>query len=308
MSGALSTWWSQDDPGGLARPDPRRRRTLTVELFYLVGINGFLVQSIIFLCSPRYRRQTDYLAISYWGNTTIGRGMVRLAPSTAVFMAPGGLSFDVDYFFGHQPNDPATKISEYLALFAVTFFFFGVSTALVNRPKFMVLKKHRDEPGMIQEYLTRWANRRNQPPKPPTRTTRHGQPPEPAEPEPSPTEPPPQPTHNRPQAHTPLAPRPPATRTGQPLRPGQLTIRRPRRWQDRFRAYTIVIDGEEVGRVRAGSTVTLPIAAGTHTVQLTIAWTGSNELELTINEADEVRLVVAPPEEATPGGLFDPGT
>ena len=109
-------------------------------------------------------------------------------------------------------------------------------------------------------------------------------------------------------ATTPLAPRPPATRTGQPLRPGQLTIRRPRRWQDRLRAYTIVIDGEEVGRVRAGSTVTVPITAGTHTVQLTIDWTGSNELELTINEADEVRLVVAPPEEATPGGLFDPGT
>ena len=118
-----------------------------------------------------------------------------------------------------------------------------------------------------------------------------------------------QPNRTATPAHPPpLAPRPPATRTGQPLRPGQLTIRRPRRWQDRFRAYTIVIDGEEVGRVRAGSTVTLPITAGTHTVQLTIAWTGSNELELTINEADEVRLVVAPPEEATPGGLFDPGT
>ncbi len=149
------------------------------------------------------------------------------------------------------------------------------------------------------------APNQNHTPRAATRTRRTGTQPNRTA---TPANPPPQPTHHRPQAPTPLAPRPPATRTGQPLRPGQLTIRRPRRWQDRLRAYTIVIDGEEVGRVRAGSTVTVPITAGTHTVQLTIDWTGSNELELTINEADEVRLVVAPPEEATPGGLFDPGT
>lgn len=279
-----------------------------MELFYMVGGNVFLVLSIIFLLSPRLRGQINFIEVSYWGDTTIGRGIVRKMPSDTLFMCSGALMYDMSYFFGNKPTDPGYKIGLLFAFIAATSLVFGASTALVNRPRFMVLKKHRDEPGMIQEYLTRWANRRNHPPKHPTRTTRHGQPPEPAEPEPSPTEPPPQPTHHRPQTPTPLAPRPPATRTGQPLRPAQLTIRRPRRWQDRFRAYTIVIDGEEVGRLRAGSTVTLPITAGTHTVQLTIDWTGSNELELTINEADEVRLVVAPPEEATPGGLFDPGT
>lgn len=178
-----------------------------MELFYMVGGNVFLVLSIIFLLSPRLRRQINFIEVSYWGDTTIGRGIVRKMPSDTLFMCSGALMYDMSYFFGNKPTDPATKISEYLALIGVAFFVFVASTALVNRPKFMVLKKHRDEPGMIQEYLTRWANRRNHPPKHPTRTTRHGQPPEPAEPEPSPTEPPPQPTHHPSQPTT--APRPP---------------------------------------------------------------------------------------------------
>ena len=80
----------------------------------------------------------------------------------------------MDYFFGHQPNGPPPKISGiFLALFAVTFFFFGTSTALVNRPKFMVLKKHRDEPGW-----SRVPHPMGEPAQPtakhPPRTTRHG--------------------------------------------------------------------------------------------------------------------------------------
>jgi hypothetical protein len=84
-----------------------------VELFYVVGGNVFLIQTIIFLWSPRYRAYVGDFAKGMGSNTPSGRGIVRQAPSVILSTGTMGLVLDVVYFFVHEPTDPATKISEY---------------------------------------------------------------------------------------------------------------------------------------------------------------------------------------------------
>lgn len=48
---------------------------------------------------------------------------------------------------------------------------------------------------------------------------------------------------------------------------------------DLLRAYRIMVDGAEVGRIRSGKEVALDIAPGPHRIWLRIDWCDSNTLE-----------------------------
>lgn len=64
---------------------------------------------------------------------------------------------------------------------------------------------------------------------------------------------------------------------------GTLEVVRPRlHWADRLRAYRVLVDGQEVGRVRNGETARFPVAAGRRWVALRIDWSGSGPLEVEV--------------------------
>jgi hypothetical protein len=67
-----------------------------------------------------------------------------------------------------------------------------------------------------------------------------------------------------------------------------LKIVRDSGYADRLRAYTVVLDGQEAGKVGNGETVELPISAGQHSLSLKIDWCGSNTIAFTALEDDVI--------------------
>jgi hypothetical protein len=57
-------------------------------------------------------------------------------------------------------------------------------------------------------------------------------------------------------------------------------------WVDRARKYKVLVDGEEVGRVGAGESVTADVPAGSHEVSLKIDWCRSRKQTVQLG-ADE---------------------
>lgn len=53
-------------------------------------------------------------------------------------------------------------------------------------------------------------------------------------------------------------------------------------YRDLMRSYVVVLDGKQVGRVGKGEEVTVAIAPGRHVVRARIDWTGSPEIEFTV--------------------------
>jgi hypothetical protein len=58
----------------------------------------------------------------------------------------------------------------------------------------------------------------------------------------------------------------------------QITVRRMPSYADRLRTYKVKLDGLVVGTVRARQSVTFPVSVGQHTLDLQIAWCGSEML------------------------------
>jgi hypothetical protein len=64
-----------------------------------------------------------------------------------------------------------------------------------------------------------------------------------------------------------------------------LKITRPKKkWQDRFRAYTILVDGAEVGDIRQLNEVLVPVAPGRHSVQFRVDWCRSPSVDIEVAE------------------------
>lgn len=53
---------------------------------------------------------------------------------------------------------------------------------------------------------------------------------------------------------------------------------------DVLRAYKVLIDGKEIGRIKSGETLNFPLATGNHTLQLKIDWCSSKETVIMIVE------------------------
>jgi hypothetical protein len=60
-------------------------------------------------------------------------------------------------------------------------------------------------------------------------------------------------------------------------------------WRDRVRAYRILIDGTEAGRVRCGSTWKLAVPPGPHSMRLAIDWCRSREAEFDVQPGETAR-------------------
>jgi hypothetical protein len=60
-------------------------------------------------------------------------------------------------------------------------------------------------------------------------------------------------------------------------------LRRRSEFADWLRAYIVIIDDEEVGRVRSGREISLPVAPGRHTMHLRIDWCRSNSVEFVLD-------------------------
>ncbi len=60
----------------------------------------------------------------------------------------------------------------------------------------------------------------------------------------------------------------------------RVEIRRPRLHADRLRAYRILVDGQEVGRVRNGGTITIDLPSIAHVLQAKVDWCGSPLLRI----------------------------
>jgi hypothetical protein len=58
--------------------------------------------------------------------------------------------------------------------------------------------------------------------------------------------------------------------------------RRANAYQDRARAYKVMLDGEEVGRVKRGESVSFDAAPGGHQLQLKIDWATSEPLDVQV--------------------------
>ena len=69
-----------------------------------------------------------------------------------------------------------------------------------------------------------------------------------------------------------------------------LRICRNRAWQDKLRAYKIVIDGKEVGSVSEGMEATFALEPGDHTVQLKIDWCNSPVVNISLAPGQEALL------------------
>ena len=70
--------------------------------------------------------------------------------------------------------------------------------------------------------------------------------------------------------------------------------------RDLLRAYTVMIDGRAVGKVRRGGTGDFAVPVGEHRLRMKIDWTGSTELSVSVQDGVTAEFSCAPS-----GGIFD---
>src|SRR5229473_1060549 len=68
-------------------------------------------------------------------------------------------------------------------------------------------------------------------------------------------------------------------------------VRAPDLWPDRFRRYTVLIDGAEAGSVAPGGSFVGTVGAGQHEVRMTIDWCGSEAVFVDVEPGQTARLI-----------------
>lgn len=74
--------------------------------------------------------------------------------------------------------------------------------------------------------------------------------------------------------------------------PARLIIRRPKQSVDRFRRYTIMLNGRDVATIKRGEDLSLEIPAGPYVAMARIDWCGSRPLAFKAAEGETVQLEV----------------
>lgn len=67
-----------------------------------------------------------------------------------------------------------------------------------------------------------------------------------------------------------------------------VNIVRKKNWKDLFRAYEIILDGENVGIIFASQSISVPVAPGHHSLKMKIDWCGSEEINFSIGSKEEI--------------------
>lgn len=65
-----------------------------------------------------------------------------------------------------------------------------------------------------------------------------------------------------------------------------ITISRDSGYADRIRAYLVMLDGKELGRLKNGVTKTFPLEPGTHKLVMKIDWCGSNTISFSLADGE----------------------
>ena len=79
-----------------------------------------------------------------------------------------------------------------------------------------------------------------------------------------------------------------------------LVLRRGGGFRDILRAYRIIVDGREVGKINRNSEIRIPVSAGKHAVQLKIDWCSSSELIISVADGISMALECGPNHGASP--------
>jgi hypothetical protein len=66
--------------------------------------------------------------------------------------------------------------------------------------------------------------------------------------------------------------------------------RKQRSWRDILRRYLVMLDGEQVAKVRRGQVIELPVSAGQHAIFLKIDWCSSPTVEVDAQPSEAIRL------------------
>lgn len=75
----------------------------------------------------------------------------------------------------------------------------------------------------------------------------------------------------------------------------EIVLHRPSKQKlDRRRAYWVVIDGQKVGKIKEGESLSLPIPPGEHRLQLKIDWCTSEKRRVVVGDDDQVTFVCKP--------------
>ncbi|WP_146050027.1 hypothetical protein [Roseovarius confluentis] len=74
-----------------------------------------------------------------------------------------------------------------------------------------------------------------------------------------------------------------------------ITFHRGGGWMDRFRAYRLIVTGEEIGHIKGNSQLSVEVAATQHTLRATIDWCASNILYVDLSAGGEVHVEVSNP-------------
>ncbi len=66
-------------------------------------------------------------------------------------------------------------------------------------------------------------------------------------------------------------------------------------WTDRARAYKLMIDGEECGRIKRNSSLAVDLPAGRHRITARIDWCSGNVVTVDLDEGGMVEIDVSNP-------------
>jgi hypothetical protein len=65
-------------------------------------------------------------------------------------------------------------------------------------------------------------------------------------------------------------------------------------WRDIARSYRVMLDGDQVAKVRRGQTVELPVTPGRHEVFLQIDWCSSPVVEVDAHPREIIKMICEP--------------
>lgn len=75
-----------------------------------------------------------------------------------------------------------------------------------------------------------------------------------------------------------------------------LLSRKNAKWRDRLRSYRVILDDDEVARIKRGQALELPVSAGRHEILLEIDWCSSPTVEFDAQPGEVIRFVCEPAE------------
>jgi hypothetical protein len=70
-------------------------------------------------------------------------------------------------------------------------------------------------------------------------------------------------------------------------------------YQDRFRAYRLIIDGQRAGKLKRGQSIQIGVEPGTHSVQMSIDWCSSKTLDVDVAVGARINLLCRPASDPT---------